>query len=598
LSALAGLSGSLHAGIGVDTLVGPTPGVGSVIEWNITSAGEGHVRGIDFEEFENLTGGSNLDLFAVNETGSVSGTINGGASSVGERDQLSYVGTLGPIVVDLAAKLQPRIGLLVGIEEIVGTSSAADEIRGLNAANTWSLTGADTGTVGTMRFVDIENLTGGTLADSFSLVAGGSIRGMIHGGDGVDTLLGANSINLWNLVGSNAGTLNAMTYQAIESLSGGTNTDTFTLDPTATVAGTLNGGSGTADRLDYSQWTTTIVTDLQTRSLPGGGIFTGVEEIVGSSANDDKLVGPNVATAWTLSGLNTGTAGKTKFFGFESLQGGTANDTFTFIAGGTVASIEGGDGLDTILGPNTASVWSIDAVGVGTINMSNFSSTENLTGGADTDVFNIGVGGWLAGSLSGGSGARNVLSYATWVAPVAVNLSTRVASGIAGLVSNFTIVIGGTGDDHFTGNTSLISILIGGAGNDSLTGGSGRDILIGGYGGDTLTGAAGDDLLIAGPTTYDNDFLALSSIMDEWSTTARNYQTRVGNIRGNGTGSRLNLNYFLRNLPADSLLADPGTVDQLFGGLGQDWFITDDSSDATDQALVGLTAEDRDDASI
>jgi len=35
-------------------------------------------------------------------------------------------------------------------------------------------------------------------------------------------------------------------------------------------------------------------------------------------------------------------------------------------------------------------------------------------------------------------------------------------------------------------------------------------------------------------------------------------------------------------------------LDQLIGGLGQDWFITDDLADSVDQALLGLLAELRD----
>jgi hypothetical protein len=75
---------------------------------------------------------------------------------------------------------------------------------------------------------------------------------------------------------------------------------------------------------------------------------------------------------------------------------------------------------------------------------------------------------------------------------------------------------------------------------------------------------------------------------------SRNYQARVNNLRGIGTGPRLNGDLFLQTTPAQTLFADPGSLDQLIGGLGQDWFITDDAADVTDQVLTGLLAELRD----
>jgi hypothetical protein len=756
--------GVIHGGDGIDTLVGQTPGVGSVIDWNITTAGGGDVLGTDFAGFENLTGGNNLDRFRFSETGSVSGTINGGSNAITERDQLIYSSTTGPIVIDLAAKLQPRAGLLVGIEEIVGTSSSQDELRGANTANAWSLTGTDTGTVGSLRFVDIENLTGGTFADSFSLVAGGSVRGTMRGGLGVDTLIGANTNNVWRVQGENAGLINTMAYQEIESLTGGSATDTFVMSPSGSVGGVLNAGSGTADRLDFSNWSSLLVLSLQTRSLPGGGTFTGVEQVVGSLSSGDLLIGPNATTSWSISGVDSGTAGAIQFSGFESVQGGSANDaftlglagaltgvvrggdgvdtlvgpspglgsitewnitssgggnirdvdfegienltggnhldrflfntagevtgtinggasgtgerdqvsyaavaapitidlqaktqpratllvgieelvgtvasdelrglnvantwsltaantgtvgtfrfvgfenlrggtladTFSFVAGGTVANLDGGSGTDTILGPNVVTHWDLQSPGQGTIGTSVFASIENLTGGTAVDTFNISPSGTLAGALNGGTTGRNVLSYAAWSSSVTVNLATKVASGIAGDVTNFTIVQGGSGNDQLSGNSTLGTILLGMHGNDSLVGVSGRDILIGGFGGDIMTGGVGDDLLIAGATVYDNDVGSLSRIFDEWSTTSRNYQTRVNNLRGIGTGPRFNGELFLQNAPSYTLYADPGSLDQLIGGLGQDWFITDDLADSVDQALLGLLAELRDNVS-
>jgi Ca2+-binding RTX toxin-like protein len=259
-------------------------------------------------------------------------------------------------------------------------------------------------------------------------------------------------------------------------------------------------------------------------------------------------------------------------------------------------TIEGGLGTDTVIGPNAAATWIINGSGAGSLNAMPISGIENLTGGSGVDTFDIAPGGSLAGLLNGGTGGRNVLSYAQWSAPVSVNLATKVATAIGGQVSNVAVVVGGSGDDQLTGNASLPSVLVGGPGSDTLTGGSGRDILIGGSGADSLTGAAGDDLLIAGRTSFDQNAQALLAILDEWSTTARPYATRVNNLRGIDSGTRLNGSYFLQNEPTDTLESDPGTLDSLIGGLGQDWFITDDPTDTTDQVTSGTTPEQREDA--
>lgn len=357
----------------------------------------------------------------------------------------------------------------------------------------------------------------------------------VIGGAGSDRLFGPAAGGLWQVTGIGSGALNGQAFFAFESLIGGSGIDQFSMIGTGAMSGTIDGGGG-LDTIDYSGKPTAVAVNLETNTATSTAGIRGLEIFIGSPVAD-KLIGPSGANLWRLNGYRSGSINSSfDFSSFETLIGSSSNDTFLM--------------LPTANG---------------------FSSIDGRTG-------------------------RNTLSYAAWNNGVNVNLSSGIATAVTGKVANITVVMGGQGNDQLTGNASASSILIGAAGNDTLTGGSGRDLLIGGDGSDTLFGGSGDDVLVSGRTTYDNDAMALLSILDEWTNTSRSYQTRVRNIRGTGTGTRLNGNYFLQNAPIQTLGVDPGTADSLWGGVGQDWFITDDATDLTDRVSGGSAPEDRDSA--
>ena len=120
-------------------------------------------------------------------------------------------------------------------------------------------------------------------------------------------------------------------------------------------------------------------------------------------------------------------------------------------------------------------------------------------------------------------------------------------------------------------------IAFGGGGSDQLVGGTGRDILVGGEGGDLLMGGHAEDILVSALTAYDDRFAradhieAWASVRAEWLS-GRAFVERVGNIRGTGTGERLNGSFLLN----ESTLrddADSDRIDVLNGGSGKDWFL-------------------------
>ncbi len=449
-----GLSTTITGGNGINTLAGPDV----ADTWEITGPNAGTLGQVSFSGIANLIGGTGADTFVFASTGSMSGTIDGGAGA----NALDYSGDGGlAATVNLAALTATKTGGFANIQNLVGSTSAADGLIGPNATSTWTLTGINAGTVGALGFSGVENLTGGTAADTFKFTAG-SVTGKIDGGAGA----------------------NALDYSG----DGG-------------LAATVNLATSTATRT---------------------GGFGNIQKLVGSTSAADSLIGPNAASTWTLTGINAGTVGAFGFSAIESPTGGAAADTFKFAAAGSVTGkIDGGAGANTLdysgdggaaatvnlaastatrtggfanvqslvgstsaadklIGPNAASTWSITAVNGGSVAGFSFSAIENLTSGSANDLVRVSNGKGVAGKIDGGGGS-NTLDYSLYTTGVTVNLTTGTATGI-GAIANFQNVTGSPVNDTITG----------GAGNNTISGNGGTDVLNG--------GGSGTDLFILGTT--------------------------------------------------------------------------------------------------
>jgi hypothetical protein len=135
-------------------------------------------------------------------------------------------------------------------------------------------------------------------------------------------------------------------------------------------------------------------------------------------------------------------------------------------------------------------------------------------------------------------------------------------------------VVTGSGNDTIDAGAGD-DIVDAGAGNDIVLGGDGNDLLIGGGGADTLTGGGGDDILVAGTLFFGtNQAAAIDAIFAEW-TSGRSFDQRVKNLKGIGSGPRLNGNYFLQSGGSGQTVFDDGSsaVDKLTGSAGSDWFL-------------------------
>src|SRR5262249_51880790 len=134
-----------------------------------------------FSGIENLTGGTNTDTFKFHGTAGVTGAIDGGVGGVPNVLDYSFYTT--GITVNLATNTATGVGTTFSnIQSLVG-SHLNDVLIGANTVNTWNITTNNGGNIsGAFIFTGIENLTGGTNNDTFKFSNGTRIAGYIDGG--------------------------------------------------------------------------------------------------------------------------------------------------------------------------------------------------------------------------------------------------------------------------------------------------------------------------------------------------------------------------------------------------------------------------------
>ena len=176
----------------------------------------------------------------------------------------------------------------------------------------------------TNLFNDAINVTG---------VPSGTIVYLKAGGGAGDTLTGPVGANNWQITQQNAGTLDGtIKFIQVENLTGGPGKDVFVFAKGIGISGIVAGQSG-IDTLDYSAYTTPISVNLQTQQATGIGGFGGIDRVVGGHGVD-KIVGRNNDNVWKILDQNAGEVANVNssvaFSAVENLIGGNNADRFQF----------------------------------------------------------------------------------------------------------------------------------------------------------------------------------------------------------------------------------------------------------------------------
>ncbi|KAF0190302.1 MAG: acrosin, partial [Gammaproteobacteria bacterium] len=498
--------------------------------WTIDGADEGESdTGFFFEGISNLTGSSVNDSFIFEPGGSLSGVLDGGAST----DTINVAQIAGANTVNLqTTSISGLGGISVNLdyqnaEDFIGDNTA-DVLTILDGGVTVNITGQNDGNVSGNTFTDFPNINGGTGDDVFAFVTAGSITGTLDGGGGttntlsfsgsagpvsvtmtgIGTLSGflgnlthggdtANFDNITDLAGSTSlgdlllsdinadgawaitggantftGSGRTMAFSGVEDLTGDGLIDTFTV--TGAHTGNLSGGDG-ADVF-------TLTAGTLTGNIAGGNdddVITLVAgNITGSVAGDagnDTLAGN---TAYTVNAVNGGTAASITlgFVDVENLVGTAGNNTFTIAAGGQIVKLNGLGGSDTINWAAKSPVM-VTLTDVGTIDgfkgtsdkgISNFfDNVEAVVGGSSMDTLttNIPDGTFI---IQGANGTYEVNPTLTFTSFELLNGSSG-ADTFVFQGNHSTQVDGGAGDDTFTFDSGTVSNIVGGFGNDTYT---------------------------------------------------------------------------------------------------------------------------------
>lgn len=391
----------------------------------------------------------------------------------------------------------------------------------------------------------------------------------LDGTPGDDSLLGTESADLINGLAGND-TLDG--GRGADTLNGGDGNDTFAFSSvlsstTPLPPAFIDGGAG-MDTLDASRVSPVSVNSVASglQLQVGTQVFnlSGVEAIITDLGSNSVNIGADtrgmrVSTGEGADFIQAGQASDTidAGAGDDSLFVGTpdwvnagAGNDFVFVSGGittgSFATIDGGDGVDT-LATNIGGVVTLASgglsVGGGLAYIRDFENVRaavsfgyearvtgddnpNLitadaglmragvarfegAGGADTligaDNNDVLLGG-SGDDVLDGAGGNDRLDGGTgfdtvrMAGPGSVDLRLTGAQNTGSGQDTLTGIEGVAGSaarDTITGNT-LANRLDGAAGDDVISGRAGDDTLIGGAGGDALKGGAGRDLIQGG----------------------------------------------------------------------------------------------------
>jgi hypothetical protein len=530
-----------------------------------------------------VTGAGNDLVNVLATTGPLSLDNNGGSDTV-------IVGSQAPALGGTLANINGQISVSGAGATALTLDDSADTAARTATLTSSSLTGLSPANIYYGSNVSGLAVNGGLGNDLLTVIGTSpSTPVTFNGGGGINTLIGPNTNNSWNIAANDAGNVGNVAFSSIQNLTGGTANDNFVFNNGTGVTGTINGGGG-FDTLDYHQYATGVTVNLLAGTATGTGGVVNVHNVIGSPLND-TITGDNAGDVITLNG------------GKDIVTGGAGNDAFvtaaTQLAG---TKVTGGGATDTLVGGNISNTWTISSAGGGNLNGKvTFSAIANLVGGNLNDTYKFtGASPSLAGTIND-LGGTNRLDYSGYTGgAIAVNLQTSAASLINGGAAvgftpgMFSSLVGSTnaGDIliaanrfnnwNITGTNAGRVNSFSFRGIENLVGGSGVDIF--------KISPAGTALSIdgGGAPAGQGDWLDYSAFTILQPSVTVNLATgSATNVNGGAAGSVTNIqnvhggnggNTLTGNALGNILIGGTG-ADTITGGSGRSLLIGDQGAD-------------------
>ncbi|PKG84097.1 hypothetical protein CXF85_09255, partial [Colwellia sp. 75C3] len=530
-------------------------------------AGEDEITigNVTADSIANIDAGADNDRIDVYSADSVGSLIIGGAGT----DTLGITNSDQTLTLDI---LDDTIETLDGnnLSNILAGKTDGDNI--------WNITGASSGNIEGVNFINFATLLGGDKTDNFVLATNDYGSMTLDGATGVNTITGSDNTTSWDVLTDNAGYVSGFSFKNINNLVGGTGVDYVyvraAMDSISTGAGadevtlydTVATDGITSLDLGANDDTLKIADIASVIDVIKGGVDTDTLELTGTnetlvladisgfekletlSANTNSLQATDSENIWFVNTDNAGTvkladADAISFDGFTDLIGGALKDTFTVSAAiNSISSMAGEDEI-SIEELDPSSISSIDAgAGNDRIDVHSVDSVATLIrGGDDTDTLGITnkdqelTLAILDSSIEtlDGNNLNNTLvgqSSNTWT------ITGANAGEIKGVNTtetinfiNFATLLGGTGTDNYVlATTDAGNMLFDGAGGiNTITGSDNAttwNVLTANKG--NVSGFTFEDINnLVGGTGVDN--INVSAAMDSIATGAGNDEVTI-----------------------------------------------------------------------
>ncbi|NGX35979.1 MAG: hypothetical protein K1000chlam1_00815, partial [Candidatus Anoxychlamydiales bacterium] len=577
------VGGSKSQGLSIDTtsITALQNGFNSITIGEAAQTGTISVNAASFDDPVFILG-RRIDMNGILQTtaGNITCTVGTGGTS-GTFNLNSTVSPAGSFLINGTNTISDTFNININPASQTatlngGTISGAVEnvLAGPDLSTTWPVTGLNSGTLGNITYSnindlqggdagnifnfsasgEIKNLTGGAAADTINFLAAwaGDITGTSIGGSGDTTYIffgdfdvtatldggtgsnevtnSSNSITPWVINGANQGTLqpgaapSPTNFSNIDTLTGGTTNDTFSVTHTVGQTLLIDGGSGGTNTVTGPNasniWT------IGSAPAPAGDdrgtlkvalsanliSFLNIETVLGGPNSDDFVFGGifilTGATGVDGNGgtnLLTGASGETNLFTIGPASDNVGNitidgtDVTTFVdiqkvvGGGTASN-------NTLLGRNITNDFLIDSANGGNLNGAGsllFENVGNLTGNIQNDLYRCNNGS-ISGALDGGAntgGDGNKISTTLSTGTIIISMAggSGIVSGSG--ITDIQTIEGGTAAETLIGRDEVTTWTITGSGTgtfvnttepggvsfiamDSLQGGSNNDLFL------------------------------------------------------------------------------------------------------------------------